>query len=96
MRYVVHAYDYTDPEVLRRRMAVRPDHLDKVRELSQAGNFVLGGALLDQEGRMIGSMMVLDFEDAADLERWQASEPYILGKVWEHIDIKPFLQAQLL
>ena len=94
-RYVIHAYDYTDPEALDRRMAARPTHFETARGLHESGNFVLGGALLDPDGKMIGSMMILDFEGEAALAQWQATEPYILGKVWEKVDIKPFRQAQI-
>jgi uncharacterized protein len=95
MLYVIHAYDYTDPKALERRMAVRPHHLDGVRELKAKNQFVMGGALLDTEGKMIGSMMVLDFESEAQMQEWYAQELYITGKVWEKIDVKPFKQANV-
>lgn len=95
MLYVIHAYDHTDPEALSRRMAARPDHLAGTQILRQAGQYVLGGALLNEEGQMIGSMMLLDFETEADLLAWQAVEPYILRGVWGKIDIKPFRQANV-
>ncbi len=96
MKFVVHAYDYTDSEALNRRMSVRPNHFDIVRELKDAGHFILGGALLSPDDKMIGSMMVLEFESEAKLhELWLDHEPYVVGKVWEKIDIKPFRQAQV-
>ena len=93
MTYVVYAYDHTDPEALSRRMAARPDHLAGAQQLREAGQYILGGAMLNPDGQMIGSMMLLDFETEADLEAWQAREPYIQGGVWEKIDIKPFRQT---
>ncbi|RYF78808.1 MAG: hypothetical protein EOO39_00445, partial [Cytophagaceae bacterium] len=59
MLYVVHAYDGTGPDALDHRMNIRPAHFEGARRLKAAGHFILGGALLDPEGRMIGSMMLL-------------------------------------
>ncbi|MGV3559317.1 YciI family protein [Larkinella arboricola] len=95
MQYVLHAYDYTDEQALNRRLAVRTQHLDGARQLKTAGHFILGGALLDAAGKMIGSMMLLDFDSEEQLNNWLQTEVYITGKVWERIDIKPFRQAEI-
>ncbi|MGA0559639.1 YciI family protein [Larkinella sp. VNQ87] len=95
MRYVVHAYDYTDEQAMDRRMAVRPAHFDGARRLKANGNFVLGGALLDPDGKMIGSLMVVDFDSEEQLNDWLQADPYVTGKVWERIDVKPFRQAEI-
>lgn len=95
MNYVVYACDHTDPEALNRRMAARTDHLAGVQLLREAGQYILGGAMLNPDGQMIGSMMLLDFETESDLLAWQAGEPYIQRGVWETIDIKPFRQANV-
>lgn len=95
MQYVLHAYDYTDEQALDRRMAVRPRHFEGARQLKAAGHFILGGALLDAAGKMIGSMMLLDFDSEEQLNDWLRAEVYVTGKVWERIDIKPFRQAEI-
>ncbi len=95
MKYVVHAYDHTDSEALSRRMAVRGRHLEGVAVMKTKGTFLLGGALLDDEERMIGSMMLMEFESPADLQDWLDVEPYVQEGVWNHIDVKPFRQAQV-
>jgi uncharacterized protein len=95
MQYVLHAYDHTDAEAPERRQKVRPDHLETARRLKENGHFVLGGALLSPSGQMIGSLLVVDFEKEDDLEQWLASDPYVTGKVWDKIDVKPFRQAQV-
>ena len=93
MLYVVHAYDYTDSEALTRRMAVRPDHLEGVKTLKANNNYVIGGALLNPEGQMVGSMMVVDFETEETMQNWLQNDPYVTGRVWAKIDVKPFRQA---
>ena len=94
-QYIVTAYDYTDTEALQRRMNVRPHHLDGAKELKATGNFIIGGAMLNDEGKMIGSTMILQFETEEELQAWQQSEPYITQKIWKTVDIKPFRVAQV-
>ena len=94
-QYLVTAYDYTDVDALQRRMNVRPHHLDDARELKEIGNFVISGAILNDEGKMIGTVMILQFEDEEELQNWQQTEPYITQKVWESYDIKPFKVADV-
>jgi len=94
-QYLINGYDYTDKQALERRMGVREQHLANVCKLKNAGNYVLGGAILDANGIMIGSMMVLQFETEEELNAWQENEIYITAKVWEHVDVRPFRVAQV-
>ncbi|GAA4319298.1 hypothetical protein GCM10023149_17930 [Mucilaginibacter gynuensis] len=94
-QYLITAYDYTDTEALNRRMNVRPHHLDGAKALKQSSNFITGGAILNDDGKMIGSVMIMQFESDEALEAWKQSEPYITQKVWETIDIKPFRVADV-
>lgn len=92
-QYLVTAYDYTDTEALQRRMNVRPHHLDAAKDLKANGNYVLGGAILNEDGKMIGSVMILQFETDEALEAWKQNEPYVTQKIWESVDVKPFKVA---
>ncbi|WP_259066981.1 YciI family protein [Mucilaginibacter sp. X4EP1] len=92
-QYLITAYDYTDNGALDRRMNVRPHHLDGAKELKESGNYVLGGAILNDDKKMIGSVMVLQFETEEELETWKQNEPYITQKIWQSFDIKPFRVA---
>ncbi|TFF30339.1 YciI family protein [Mucilaginibacter psychrotolerans] len=94
-QYLVTGYDYTDEGALDRRMGVRPHHLDGAIALKASGNYILGGAILNDDGKMIGSVMVLQFENEEQLEAWKMSEPYITQKIWESVDVKPFKVAQV-
>ena len=94
-QYLVTGYDYTDEGALQRRMDVRPHHLDGAKELKENGNYILGGALLNEKNEMIGSVMVLQFENEDALEAWKQSEPYITQKIWETVDVKPFKVANV-
>ncbi|HEK21403.1 MULTISPECIES: YciI family protein [unclassified Mucilaginibacter] len=94
-QYLVTAYDFTDEGAYERRMNVRPHHLDGAKELKESGNYVFAGAMLDDDGRMIGSVMILQFESEEQLEAWKQREPYITQQVWETVDVKPFKVANI-
>ena len=94
-QYLVTAYDFTDDGALQRRLNVRPHHIDQLKELKEKGNYIKGGAILDDEGKMTGTVMMVQFESEEELQAWQQSEPYITQKVWESFDIKPFKVAEV-
>jgi len=94
-QYIVTGYDYTDTDALKRRMDVRPHHLDSLKQLKESGNYLIGGALLNEEGKMKGSVMILQFETEEELEAWRKNEPYLTQKIWESVDVKPFKVAEV-
>jgi uncharacterized protein YciI len=94
-QYLVLAQDGTDAEASGRRMNVRPLHLEGARQLKENNNFIIGGAMLDDNGKMIGSMMVVQFDTEKELKAWMDREPYISGNVWQNIEVKPFRVAEV-
>ena len=94
-QYIVYAWDGTDNKALERRMNARPAHFECARKLKAENNLVLGGAMLDDGGKMIGSTMVVQFETEEGLKEWMKKEPYITGKVWEKIEVRPFKVADV-
>jgi uncharacterized protein YciI len=88
MQFVVTAMDYTDEDALKRRMENREAHLDGARQLIAEGRFLSGGAILDEQEKMIGSTLHLEFPDRESLEAHLQKDPYISGKVWETIEIR--------
>jgi uncharacterized protein YciI len=94
-QYLIIANDGTGAEALERRMKVRPAHFETARQLKVNKNFITGGAILDDKGKMIGSMMIVEFEKEDELLLWLRNEPYINGNVWKNIDVKPFRVADV-
>lgn len=90
MQYVIFAYDGTDEKAIDRRLAVRDEHLKCVEKRIENGEHLYGGAMLDEAGKMIGSVMVVDYPSREELDNWLKIEPYAVGNVWERIEIKPF------
>ena len=93
MQFLVTAYDGTDPDAPARRQAVREAHLVGARKLAEEGRFLVGGAILDDAGQMIGSCVIADFPSRAALDEWLQSDPYVTGGVWQKIEVKPFRAA---
>ncbi len=93
MQFVMIAKDGIDAEALDRRMAVREAHLANMKKLKAEGHYIIGGAILDDDGTMIGSTIILDFPDRAALDLWLVNDPYTKGDVWQHIDVYPFRSA---
>ena len=95
MQFLLIAYDGTDSEALDRRLKVREEHLQKTGQLKRDGEFIFGGAILDETGKMIGSTVVYEFPDRQSLDARLKEEPYIVNGVWKKIEIKPFRIAKI-
>ncbi len=93
MQFLVIARDGTDEGAPERRQRTRPDHLESIRPLVDAGNVLVGGAILSESGDMIGSMVLVDFPDRSDVDGWLAHDPYVAQGVWREIDVTPFRVA---
>lgn len=87
MQFLVIAHDGTDPEALNRRLAARPAHIEMGNEYRADGKHLFGVALLDETEKMIGSVLLVDFATREELDAWLAVEPYVVGKVWERIEV---------
>jgi uncharacterized protein YciI len=90
MQFIVIGYDGTDEGALDRRMAVREAHLKNFRNRVEEGTFLYGCALLSDDGKMIGSMILCDFPSReAPHEQWLDQEVYVIGNVWQNIAVYP-------
>ena len=93
VQFLVIAYDGTDAESSARRQAVRAAHLAGAEAMKNAGEMLVGGAILDADGAMIGSASVVEVADRAALDAWLARDPYVTGDVWRRIEVHPFRRA---
>ncbi|MCR5099049.1 MAG: YciI family protein [Lachnospiraceae bacterium] len=85
MQFVVKAYD--GEGMLEKRMEVRPRHLEGMKRLLD--HIICAGGILDDEGKMKGSLMVMEYESRKDLDDYLENEPYMLEHVWEKVEIEP-------
>lgn len=84
MQFVITAYDGAGK--LDKRMEVRPRHLEGMAGISE--HVLCAGGLLDENGKMKGSVLVMEFEDRAELDAYLAQEPYVVEQVWERIEVE--------
>ena len=93
MQFLVVARDGTDAGAPARRLAVREAHLEGVRGMSERGEMICGGALIDDAGAMTGSACIVEFASRAGLDAWLARDPYVTGDVWREIEVTSFRRA---
>lgn len=84
MQFLIRAYDGEGK--LDKRMEVRPLHLEGMKKMSE--HIITAGGLLDEEGKMKGSALIMDFESRKELDEYIENEPYVVYKVWEKIEIE--------
>lgn len=83
-QFVVRAYD--GEGMLEKRLEVRPRHLESIKRIRE--HVVCAGGLLDDEGKMKGSLLVMEFESRQELDEYLANEPYVQEHVWERIEVE--------
>lgn len=88
MQFIVTGYDGTDEGALERRMAAREDHLSMAKKMVESGRWLHAAAILNDEGKMTGSVIICEFDSRQAMEKeWLDKEAYVLGKVWEKLEI---------
>ena len=85
MQFMIRAYDGQD--MLEKRLAVRPRHLENMAKLP--GRVICAGGLLDEKGNMKGSLLILDVDSREQLEAYLRAEPYVIEHVWEKVEAEP-------
>lgn len=90
MQFIITAYDGKDEGALDRRMAVRGEHLENMQKLKGTGKVICAGGMLDDAGKMIGSVLVMDFPTKEQFDAYLETEPYILNNVWQDVHVENF------
>lgn len=77
------------PGSLSLRMENRPAHLDWAK--AQGDKLKLAGPVFDDDGETFaGSMFLVEAESHAEIEAWQAADPYVQAGLFGEIHIHPF------
>ena len=84
MQFVIKAFDGEGK--LNRRMEVRPRHFEGMERMKE--HTLCAGGLLDDDGKMIGSLLVMEFPSRKELDEYLANEPYVVEHVWKHIEVE--------
>ena len=89
MQFLVLVYDGTDAEAPARRQATRGAHLEGLKGNVASGRLVFGGPIFDDAQKPVGSFLLADCKDRAELDALIANDPYSKGNVWQRVEVKP-------
>ena len=87
MLFVIHSIDR--PDSLELRKATRAAHL----EYMAGYEIPVGGPLLDAEGQMCGSCIVLDVPDRAAAQEFMADDPYAKAGLFASATLHEFMKV---
>ena len=68
------------PDHLQVRLDTRPDHVAFLRELNEAGTLKFAGPFLDDDGKPMGSLVVIEAADKAEAATIGAQRPLRQGR----------------
>ena len=88
MQFIITAYDGKDENALARRMEARPRHLENICMVTKTGKVVCAGGITDEEGKPIGSFLILEFPSRELFDEYLKNEPYVTSKVWQDIKVE--------
>jgi uncharacterized protein YciI len=84
------------PGTLEKRLAARPQHLERLEQLRDAGRLILAGPhpAIDSEdpgsAGFTGSLVVAEFDSLEDAQSWADADPYVKAGVYRQVVVKPF------
>jgi uncharacterized protein YciI len=84
------------PGALERRLANRPAHVARLKELQAEGRLLLAGPhpAIDSEdpgsAGFTGSLIIAEFATREAAIAWAAEDPYCLANVFSRVTVKPF------
>jgi hypothetical protein len=84
---------------LQARLAARPDHVERLKQLVSQGKLIVAGPnpAIDSsdpgDAGFTGSIIIAEFNSLQDAQDWADQDPYILGGVYDSVEVKPFNQA---
>ena len=87
MLFAIYALDKENSIEL--RMNTREAHLTYLVD----SPLVFAGPLLDDEGIMCGSLIVLEMDDIAQVKNFADNDPYALAGLFKKVEIRHFVKA---
>lgn len=87
MHFVIFCQDKPGSQQV--RLDNRPAHVEYLKE--HADKIVAAGPILTDDGEgMIGSTLIMEFEDRLDAKAWAANDPYARAGLFASVDIRPW------
>jgi uncharacterized protein len=97
MLFILEGFD--GPNTHERRLAVRAEHLARVRALHEQGRVRVAGPIptMDDgdpvQSGFVGSLIIAEFESRSAASVWWENDPYALAGVFARTSIRPFRMA---
>ncbi len=94
MLYMIHGTDIADS--LKQRLAARPAHVARLKQLQDQGRLLLAGPLPAVDSNdpgpagFSGSLIVAEFDSLTTARAWADADPYVAAGVYAHVEVKPF------
>lgn len=94
MWYAIIAED--TPNSLDKRLNARPEHLNRLHALQDAGRLLLAGPFpaIDSTdpgpAGYSGSLIVAEFSNLEEAKTWANNDPYVASGVYAQVTVKPF------
>lgn len=94
MLYTIFAQD--TPNSLEKRLAHRPAHLERLKQLQTEGRLLLAGPFpaIDSvdpgPAGYSGSLIVAEFPSLQEAQSWAQNDPFMLNGVYAQVDVRPF------
>ena len=73
------------PDHLQTRIHNRPAHLDHI---TRSGIVEMAGPFLDQNGSMIGSLVILSVTTMEEAQAWAKDDPYAKAGLFESVTLR--------
>ena len=97
MWYSIIGVDF--PDSLEKRLAARPDHVERIKALNEQGRLLVAGpnpgadTTEPGDAGFSGSIIIAEFEPLSLAQTWAEEDPYIKAGVYESVTVKPFLKV---
>lgn len=79
------------PGMVEARMSLRPEHVAYVMAVKD--RITISGPLLSDDGKQIGSLLVMDWPSKADAEKWVDEDPWGKAGIYATRQIYPFSKS---
>ena len=94
MYYTIYGTDISNS--LEKRMAARPAHVERLKQLVDEGRLLVAGPnpAVDMEdpgeAGFTGSVIIAEFDSLEAAQAWADADPYIEAGVYQSVEVKPF------
>ena len=94
MHYAIMSEDVVD--ILEKRKAARPAHLDRLSNLASQDRLLVAGPhpAVDSyepgEAGFSGSLVIAEFDSLEQAQAWADADPYVAAGVYQRVVVKPF------